>query len=313
MKARRHTLASITFAGMVLFGSIRTMAAPTSVSVTNSSAQAVYATLVLGQPQTVPPPNCTNLGKQIRSISDPMLVFKSSVPNKVVKFTPQAPGITTKGYYKLAPKETITYQPQTFPCGASTCSPAMTFNFFFTPSPYNGSPNNGCGGSPTFPNATNLAEASINFGINGSQGTACANADAADISVVNGLNAQLSLQMTGSSWPISSASNAKFGKNANRQGVYGWAATTCVNNAGYPNPSATCAVPKDAPKAPSSGQCTTPGGTTYAPIVDPKTGAKYCDERSDASTAFPQGQCLSRRPGNVTGGQVAITFSGFMK
>ncbi|NJL29788.1 MAG: hypothetical protein HC897_18800 [Thermoanaerobaculia bacterium] len=313
MKTSRNPVVFVSIAALVLLGSAPIMAAPTAIAVTNSSAEAVYATLVLGQPPATPPSGCSNLGQQIQSILDPNLVFKSSVANKKVAFTPQVSGITTKGYYKLDSQETITYQPQTFSCAAGTCSPAVTFNFFFTSGPYDGNPNNGCGGSKEFPNATNLAEASVNFGINGSVGSTCANADAADISVVNGLNAQLALQLSGDSWPFTSASNANFGHNANRQGVYGWAATNCVNNAGYPNPSPSCAVPQNAPKAPASGDCVTPKGTKYAPIVDSTTKAKYCDERSDASTTYPQGQCVSQRPGNVTGGQVAITFSGFLK
>jgi len=288
-----------------------TSVTPTNITVTNNTSSSVYATLVLGQPPTVNPPNCSNLGQQIQSIADKRLVFTSSVSGKTVSFTPQATGITTKGWYKMAAKETIKYVPQTFTCGSSTCSPAVTFNFFFTAASYNGSPNNGCGGSTTFPNATNLAEASINFGINGSSGTGCANADATDISAVNGINASLALSLSGGSWPFTTAANGNFGTNANKQGVYGWAATNCVNSAGYPNPSATCAPPAKAPRA-VNGKCTTPGGTSYAPITDPTTNIQYCAEISDTSTKYPQGLCVSQRPGGVTGGTIAITFNGFL-
>lgn len=285
-------------------------AGPTNVTVTNTTTSAVYANVVLGQPPTSLPANCTNLGQQIVSIADPRLVFTSSAGKKVA-FTPQATGVTTKGYYQLAAGETITYVPQTFACAKGTCSPAVTFNFFFTAAAYNGNPNNGCGGSATFPNATNLAEASVNFGINGAVGSGCANADAADISAVNGINAKLALSLSGTSWPFTTAANGRFGTNANRQGVYGWAATNCVNSAGYPNPSGTCAAPKNAPRA-TNGKCTTPGGTSYAPITDPATKIQYCAELSDASTKNPQALCVSQRPGGVTGGTVAVTFSGFL-
>jgi hypothetical protein len=284
---------------------------PTNITVTNNSSSSVYATLVLGQPPTTNPPNCTNLGQQIQSIADSRLVFTSSVTGKKVKFTPQATGITTKGYYQMDANEVITYVPKTFTCGSSTCSPAVTFNFFFTPETYNGNPNNGCGGSTTFPNATNLAEASINFGINGSSGTGCANADATDISCVNGINAALALSLSGTAWPFTAADNGNFGSNANAPGVYGWAATNCVNSAGYPNPAANCAPPANAPRA-MNGKCTTPGGTSYAPITDTSTNIQYCAEISDVSTTNPQGLCVSQRPGGVTGGTIAISFNGFL-
>jgi len=280
---------------------------PTNITVTNATKAPAYANLVLGQP---PSPNPCG-GEQIKSISDSSLVFTSSKAGKKVVFTPQASGITTKGYYQLAAGETITYVPQTFACPAGKCSPAVTFNFFFTPAAYNGNPNNGCGGSTAFPNATNLAEASINFGIDNSSGTGCANADATDISSVNGINASLALSLSGGSWPFTTAANGKFGTNANRQGVYGWAATNCVNSLGYPNPISGCAAPAKAPRA-TNGTCKTPGGRTYPPIVDPATKVQYCAELSDASTKDPQGLCVSQRPGNVTGGTVAITFNGFM-
>jgi hypothetical protein len=289
-----------------------TAVTPTNITVTNNTKSAAYATIVLGQPPASPPANCTSLGEQITSISDARLVFNSSVSGKTVTFTPQATGITTKGYYQMAAGETITYVPQTFTCPkGGTCSPAVTFNFFFTAGAYNGNPNNGCGGSTTFPNATNLAEASINFGINGSSGSSCANADAADISAVNGINASLALSLSGDSWPFTTAANGNFGTNANKQGVYGWASTNCVNSAGYPNPSANCAVPAKAPKA-VQGQCKTPGGAPYTPITDPTTKVQYCAEISDSTTTNPQGLCVSQRPGGVTGGTVAISFNGFL-
>jgi len=69
---------------------------PTALSVTNASKHKVYANLVLGQPPTSPPANCSNLGTQIQSVSDSNLVFSSSMRNKQVSFI-GPPNVTTKG------------------------------------------------------------------------------------------------------------------------------------------------------------------------------------------------------------------------
>lgn len=280
-------------------------ASPTGVSVTNSSTGSVYANLVLGQPPTTLPANCSNLGTQIQSLTDPQLVFTSSVPGKTVAFTPVT-GVSDKGSYQMAAGETITYTPASVSCGGGNCSPAVTFNFFFTTTDVGFADNNGCSNS-TFPNATNLAEASINFGVNGSVGTGCANADDTDISAVNGVNAILKVVTSGNGWPAatSTAQNGLLGTNANKPGVFGWAATNCngaLANSGYPNPSASCAAPQQAPKAPGQPPgCKTPGGSSYAPIVGPD-GTQYCDERSDAGT------CNNQRNAYTTGGTIQITY-----
>lgn len=278
----------------------------TAVSITNASTSSAYANLVLGQPPASPPAGCSNLGTQIVSLTDPNLVFTSSVSGKTVTFTPVS-GVTDKGSYQMDAGETITYVPQTIACGSASCSPAVTFNYFFTTANTGFSNNNGCSNS-VFPNATNLAEVSINFGVNGSVGTTCANADDTDISAVNGVNAILKVQTSGSGWPAatSTAQNGLLGQNANKPGVFGWAATNCSGsaaNSGYPNPSATCAAPQQAPRAPagSNPTCKTPGGTVYAPIVGPD-GTQYCDERSDAGT------CNNQRTAYVTGGTIQISY-----
>jgi hypothetical protein len=64
---------------------------PTAVTVTNRSPHAVYANIVLGQPPVTMPANCTSLGQWIQSITDPNLVFISSIPKKKVTFTPWTP------------------------------------------------------------------------------------------------------------------------------------------------------------------------------------------------------------------------------
>ncbi len=313
-RTSRGPLSAVAFLGAVLYGYLSAPAqgqnTPTNTTVTNASNQAVYANLTLGQPPTLPPANCTALGQQIQSIVDSRLVFTSSITHQNISFTPQTPGVTTKGYYQLTAGETITYQPQTFPCSSGTCSPAVTFNFLFTSNVYDGSPNNGCGGSAVFPNSSTIGEASINFGINGSVGSGCASADATDISAVNGINSSLGIVVTGGSWnPTGPARNRWFGENANLPGVYGWAATNCTNSAGFPNPGAGCPAPNAAP-VPVNGQCRTPGGTPYLPI-NFAGGPSYCDERSDPSSSYPMGQCVIQRPSHVTGGTVAITFTGF--
>jgi hypothetical protein len=314
MKRNKHAQVSfspwpiLALAGAVLFGCLPAMAqntiTPTAMTVTNSSSEAVYMNLVLGQTPCALPANCMGLGTWIQLINDPNLVFTSSVPNKTVTFTPWTPNVMDEGYYQLAAGETITYQPQTFPCAAGTCSPYFQSTIFFTPDVYNGTPNNGCGGSTVFPNATSVAETTINPALSGSAGTGCANADTADISAVNGINAFLTLNLTGASWPFSSIANGEFGTNANKSGVYGWAATGCTNDANYPNPANNCAAPNNAPQAPASGQCTTPGGTQYQPISY-DGGTSYCPELSDKQT------CQSQRTGGVTGGIVALTFNSF--
>lgn len=291
--------------------SLQGSATPTGVSVTNASNGSVYANLVLGQPPASPPPGCSSLGSQIVSLTDPNLAFTSSVAGKTVSFTP-VPGVSDKGSYQMAAGETITYTPRTVACGTAQCSPAVTFNFFFTPTNVGFADNNGCS-NPTFPNATNLAEASINFGVNGSVGAACANADDTDISAVNGVNALIKVSTQNAKgqpqagWPAATslAQNGLLGSNANKPGVFGWAATNCNGsqaNAGYPNPSSSCAAPQKAPVADGkTASCKTPGGTAYAPIGLPG-GTQYCDERSDAGT------CNNQRQGYVTGGNVQITY-----
>jgi hypothetical protein len=290
---------------------LKTGAAPTGITVTNASGGPVYANLVLGQPPTTLPASCSNLGTQITAINDARLAFSSSVAGKTVNFT-LVPDVTDKGSYAMAAGETITYTPQTFACGSAQCSAAVTFNFFFTPTDVGFKDNNGCSNS-TFPNATNLAEASINFGANGSVGTGCANADDTDISAVNGVNAILKVSTQGANgkalpgWPAATslAQNGLLGSNANKPGVFGWAATNCNGaqaNAGYPNPSSSCAAPQKAPVADAkTATCKTPGGLSYAPI-GLAGGTQYCDERSDAGT------CNNQRQGYVTGGTVQITY-----
>jgi len=286
---------------------IQPQQSPTSLTVTNATKQKVYANLILGQPPTSLPPKCSNLGKQITSIKDTNLKFKSS-KGKLVTFS-GPPNVTTKGAYQMDANETITYIPQTFTCfGDHKCTPAISANFFFTKG-FNGTTtgNNGCGGKDTtYPNATNLAELSLNFSANSAVGTQCANADDTDISLVNGVNATLQINTrdagNGQAWPAATsiAENKKLGKNANQPGVFGWAATTCTGTQGFPNPSKICAPPHNAPKA-VAGACTPPNSL----ISGPK-GTQYCAETSASGT------CNNQRAAFNTGGTVKITFKGLI-
>ena len=300
-------LSSLTHASAALLPP----AEPTAIRLINQTPNSVYANLVLGQAPKSLPANCSKLGRQIVNLKEVNGHLTSSIPHHTVAFTAQSAGVSDKGYYQLRPGEIVTYRPAGFPCSKGTCSPAMAYNFFFTSKKYLGNPNTGCGGTKEFGDAANLAEGSINFSINDAQGNGCANADAADISAVNGINAFLKLELKGQSWPFPNAENSGFGHNANEIGVYGWAATTCTANVSYPNPQSACAPPLTAPRA-KNGMCKTPGGTPYAPIVDARTNIKYCDERSDPTQSSPHGQCLSQRAGNVTGGTVDIIFRGFL-
>lgn len=279
---------------------------PTALTVTNTTKKKVYVNLVLGQPPASPPANCSNLGKQITSITESNLKFKSSIARKTVAFS-GPPGVTTKGAYLMAAGETITYVPQTFACfNKQKCTPALTANFFFTEG-FNGTStgNNGCGGAgTTYPNATNLAETSLNFSANGAVGSTCANADDTDISAVNGVNAILAVNTTsagtGTPWPAATsiALNKALGKNVNNPGVFGWAATNCTNPQGFPNPSSACAAPKDAPLA-VNGVCASP-----MTLITGPNGTKYCAETSAT------GICNNQRAAFNTGGTVKIAYKG---
>lgn len=279
--------------------------APTTLTVTNATNNQIYVNLVLGQPPATAPANCNDLGTQVTSISDPNLKFNSSLTNKTVAFS-GPPGVTTKGAYLMDAGETITYVPQTFPCfGGQSCTPAITANFFFTEG-FNGTTtgNNGCGGAnSSYPNATNLAEMSLNFSANGAVGSTCPNADDTDISAVNGVNATLAIDTTdagaGQAWPVatSNAENKALGQNTNSPGVFGWAATNCTNPEGFPNPSASCAAPVDAPLA-VNGACNPPN------TLIGFNGKQYCAETSGS------GICNNQRAAFNTGGTVKVTYKG---
>ncbi len=102
----------------------------------------------------------------------------------------------------------------------------------------------GCGGSQCYPNATNLAEFTLNL-----------RGETVDISNVNGTNAFIEFQLEGgppwtdnvSPAAVASFANKDIGQNANIPGVYGWQATTCTGNANPPNPVSGCPAPNNGP------------------------------------------------------------------
>ncbi len=290
---------------------------PTQLVIRNETTKAVQVNVILGQPPTVLPAGCTSWGAQLKAIGDLALYTVGQTPHRVI-IKPQAPGVTTGGYFMLPANASVAYRPK---LDANGHTPLLSANVFF--GTWNGATNQGCQ-STQFPNAVNLGEVTLNAPLNGSVGTTCANADDNDISGVNGTNALIRVQSKGASWSYTDYRNKALGLNANINGVFGWGATNCINDAGYPNPSSSpvCQQPRDLPKSldcPKSGQCTSPNGTQTVPCVASvdangnPTGKKVCHVISDSTSAAPQGTCNNQRTGGVTGGEVVISFTGFTK
>lgn len=271
---------------------------PTGLTVTNATHGPIYANLTLGQPPTSLPKDCDNLGTLIISVTDPELRFTSK--RKTITFVGPK-GDATKGAYLMEPGETITYDPTTFTCfGAQTCAPGVAGNFFFSQENGTTRGNNGCGGAGTeFPNATTLAEYAINLSANGASGARCADADTTDISAINGINATITIHTSEVGWPIPNATNGFFGTNSYLPGVFGWAATNCNNDSGYPNPSPSCKAPVNAPRPNEAGKCPQPNAEITGP-----DGTKYCAEIN------PNNNCNNQRTAFTTGGTVEIVFKG---
>jgi hypothetical protein len=291
----------------------QTGASPTNLVVRNDSSEPVQVNVIIGQPPVTPPAGCT-LGSQITALAQLALTTEGPSPQPVT-ITPQAPGVTTGGYFTLPAHSAAAYRPTP---DASGHSPMLTGNIFF--GPWNGAVNQGCRSS-TFPDAVNLGEFTLNASINGAVGSSCANADDNDISAVNGANAFIRMESTSAGWPYPSFENKRLGENANVAGVFGWGATNCVNNAGYPNPTPKCQEPFDLPPStacPSNGVCSSPRGTQSYPCVPTfnadgsPTGRKVCQVMSDSSPSAPQGTCNNQRAANTTGGDIVITFKGFI-
>jgi len=140
-------------------------------------------------------------------------------------------GTNLKGQFSLGPNASVSF---------NSGSQSFSANFAFGPT----FAAIGCGGSACYPNATNLAEFTLNFP-----------GETVDISNVNGTNAFIEFQLSGGpTWtdnvspdPVTDFANKDIGQNANIPGVYGWQATTCTGNANPPNPVAGCPAPNNAP------------------------------------------------------------------
>ncbi len=140
-------------------------------------------------------------------------------------------GSGLKGQFTLGPNQSVSFN-----SGDATFSGNIAFGPTFT--------SQGCGQTPCYPNATNLAEWTLNHP-----------GETVDISGVNGTNAYIQYQLQGgakwtdnvTSGAITSFANAPIGQYVDTPGVYGWQATTCTGNANPPNPVGGCAAPINAP------------------------------------------------------------------
>jgi hypothetical protein len=114
--------------------------------------------------------------------------------------------------------------------------------------------NPGCGSS-VYPNATNIAEFTLNTV-----------GETVDISAVNGVNASLKYTLAGGAdWlsndesvdPIRTISNRGMGQNMDIPGVFGWAADNCTESGDPPNPKPNCKAPLDAksPEVSKKARC----------------------------------------------------------
>jgi hypothetical protein len=158
-------------------------------------------------------------------------------------------GSPLKGMFKLPAHSSVSFN-----SGLQSFSANVSFGPTFTAS--------GCGSTKTtacYPNATNLAEFTLNYP-----------GETVDISGVNGTNALISINFTGqssaNSWNDGAGGNGNITKIANQSitnwspvpGVFGWAGTNCTSSVNPPNPLANCPAPKQAPTAPqlqSVAQC----------------------------------------------------------
>lgn len=118
--------------------------------------------------------------------------------------------------------------------------------------------NRGCGSTAAnacYPNSTTLAEFTLNMA-----------GETVDISGVNGTNALMTINLSGSPWNDGQGGHTNVTKIANQgitswsavPGVYGWQATTCTAAPNPPNPTSNCPAPKNRPSGPqlqSKAQC----------------------------------------------------------
>lgn len=143
----------------------------------------------------------------------------------------------------------------------------------------------GCGSSQAgacYPNATNLAEFTLNYS---------AGQETVDISDVNGANAAITINFTGNNpWNDGGGGHTNvtnipsvlpLSAFAQQSGVYGWQATNCIN------------VVLPVPNGPPSNICAAPVNNPGAPQLQTNK------------------QCNIQRGAGVSGGTVQIVFNGF--
>lgn len=216
------------------------------------------------------------------------------------------------GIFMLAGSSSVSYN-------SSTSS--FSGNVAFGPTSWG----RGCGNSAAgacYPNATNLAEFTLNFS---------GGMETVDISDVNGVNAKITVNFTpqgSGNWNDGPKDQHWANQNvtqiaANQSiakwtspfppGVYGWQATTCTGNSGYPNPQSGCAAPEDTPSASqlqTNPQCNiqravgTSGGT-----VEVVFGG-FTDKKSAPQTGCMAVYTISPASGSLSGG-TTVTMTGW--
>lgn len=180
-------------------------------------------------------------------------------------------GSATQGIFLLPARSSVSFN-----SGSKSFSGNIAFGPTFTARGQGNAGQNAC-----YPNATNLAEFTINQP-----------GETVDISRVNGANAKMTINFNGgSAWNDGAGGNAKVVRIADvlpiaqwtsPQGVYGWQATDCVD------------VKLPVPNGPPSNLAPAPVNAPGRPQLQAKA------------------QCNIQRPGNVpTGGTVQVVFSGW--
>lgn len=159
--------------------------------------------------------------------------------------TPYPPGSTTQGIFSLGGGSSVAFN-----SGTNSFSGNVAFGPTFD--------SRGCGNNTAgacYPNSVNLAEFTLNI----AGGT-----ETVDISDVNGVNANITInftgQKTGNQWndgsfsgantDVTSIANLPITSWTSPPGVFGWQATNCINVTGTPpNPLPNCPAPVNTPSA----------------------------------------------------------------
>lgn len=264
----------------------------TTLKITNGSAAAVPVQVALGA------------GNGISTLDQ--------LPSSWGPLYPDPSAPTQQGIFFLAAGSSVEFN-----SGSQTFSGNIAFGPTFT--------SRGCGSSaslpnPCYPDASSLAEFSLNMG--------SGNAEAVDISGVNGTNALLTLNFSGqgtnNQWNdgsfsganpnVTQISNQPITTWTSPVGVYGWQATNCVNIVDpIPNPTANCPAPVEASAAQlqANAQCNiqrnvgAPTGGTVEVVFN-----GYA-----SSTSAPQPGCsgayvVSPTSGSQNGG-TTVTLTGW--